>query len=164
MSRAAVLLVLIALGCRTPRDVLPEEPSQDFGREMATSASVEQTVIDRTNAERKLAGLRPLAESQQLADAARRHAHDMARRDVMDHKLGGRLPADRVRATGFEYRAVGENIAQRQPTPKAVVDAWMDSRGHRQNILGEQFTHIGVGMAINSKGEPYWVQVFGTPR
>jgi uncharacterized protein YkwD len=144
--------------------VRPDEPSQDFGREMATSTSVEQTVIDRTNAERKLAGVRPLAESAQLSEAARRHAYDMARRDVMDHKLDGRTPADRVRAAGFEFRAVGENIAQRQPTPKKAVDDWMKSPEHRKNLLGEEFTHIGVGMAVNSKGEPYWVQVLGTPR
>lgn len=164
MCRPAVLLALLALGCRTPRDVPPEEPSQDFGREMATSASVEQTVIDRTNAERKLAGVRPLTESAQLSDAARRHAHDMARRSKLSHELDGRTAADRVKAAGFEYRTVGENIAWNQPTPKAAVDDWMNSRGHRKNLLGEEFTHIGVGMAVNGKGEPYWVQVFGTPR
>ena len=159
------LLALLAVGCRTPRDVLPNhELSQDLGRELATSGPVEQSVIDRTNAERKVAGLRPLAEHPQLAEAARRHAADMARHDVMDHKLDGRMPADRVRTAGFEYRAVGENIAHKQPTPKMAVDDWMKSPEHRRNLLGEQFTHIGVGMATNAKGEPYWVQVFGTPR
>ena len=88
----------------------------------------------------------------------------MARHDELAHNLNGRTAADRVKAAGFEYRAVGENIAWNQPTPKAAVDDWMNSRGHRRNLLGEEFTHIGVGMAVNAKGEPYWVQVFGTPR
>ena len=160
-----LLLALLALGCRTPRDVLPaHELSQDLGREVATSGSVQQAVIDHTNAERKAAGLRPLIESPQLAEAATRHAGDMARRSELSHNLNGRTAADRVKAAGFEYRAVGENIAWNQPTPKTAVDDWMKSSGHRRNLLGEQFTHIGVGMATNAKGEPYWVQVFGTPR
>jgi len=163
--RTLLLLALLALGCRTPRDVLPNhELSQDLGREVATSGSIEQPVINRTNAERKAAGLRPLIDSPQLAEAARRHAADMARRDKLAHEVDGRTAADRVKVAGFEYRSVGENIAWNQPTPTAAVDDWMKSSGHRKNLLGKEFTHIGVGMAVNAKGEPYWVQVFGTPR
>jgi uncharacterized protein YkwD len=156
--------LFLAAGCRTPRDMPPAELTQDLDREIASSGSVEQAVISRTNAERKVAGLRPLISSPQLDDAARRHAANMARRNTMDHNLEGRSPADRVKAVGFDYRAVGENIAQKQLTPTAAVDAWMKSPGHRRNLLGEVYTHIGVGMAVNANGEPYWVQVFGTPR
>ncbi len=163
--RTLLMLALLALGCRTPRGVLPDhELSQDLGREVATSGSVQQAVIDRTNAERKVAGLRPLIESPQLAEAAMRHAGDMARRSELSHNLNGRTAADRVKAAGFEYRSVGENIAWNQPTPKTAVDVWMKSSDHRRYLLGEEFTHIGVGMATNVKGEPYWVQVFGAPR
>jgi len=163
---AALIVVglFLAAGCKVPRDVRPQEPSQDLDHEIASSGSVESSVITRTNAERKVAGLRPLIESQQLNEAARRHAADMARRSKLSHELDGKTAADRVKAAGFEFRTVGENIAWNQPTPKAAVDDWMKSRGHRRNLLGEELTHIGVGMATNGKGEPYWVQVFATPR
>lgn len=165
MTRCCLLVLLtLGCGCKTPRDVPDREPTQDLAREIATSGSVEQSVIDRTNAERRAAGLRPLLESPQLTDAARRHAGEMARRDKLAHEFDGRSAADRVKAAGFEYRVVGENIAWNQPTPRAAVEDWMKSADHRRNLLGVQFTHIGVGMATNAKGEPYWVQVFGTPR
>lgn len=165
MLRCCLLIFLVA-GCKVPRDVpaATAQPSQDLEHEILSSGSVESAVIARTNAERKAAGLRPLAESQQLNEAARRHAANMARRGELSHDLGGQTAADRVKAAGFAYRAVGENIAWNQPNPKAAVDDWMKSNGHRRNLLGEQFTHIGVGMATNGKGEPYWVQVFATPR
>ena len=163
MNRVCLLL-LLAVGCRTPRELPPGELSQDLAREIASSGSVEEAVITRTNAERKVAGLRPLVSSPQLDEVARRHAANMARRDQMKHDLDGHSPADRVKAVGFEFRAVGENIASKQPTPTAAVDAWMKSPGHRRNLLGEEYTHLGVGMAVNADGEPYWVQVFGTPR
>jgi uncharacterized protein YkwD len=127
-------------------------------------ADAVQAVIDRTNAERRRAGVPPLSIDPQLTLAAEKHAADMARRNQLSHTLNGRSVADRVRAAGYEYRAVGENIAWNQPTAAEAVGDWMTSSGHRKNLLNREFTHIGVAVANNSRGEPYWVQVFGRPR
>ena len=60
---------------------------------------------------------------------------------------------------GISYRAAGENIAKGQKTPQAVMSAWMNSDGHRKNILGKSYTQLGVGYVYNN-GSPYWVQLF----
>ena len=66
-------------------------------------------------------------------------------------------PFDQMRAAGIQYRAAGENIAQGQRTPEQVVNAWMNSPGHRANILNANYTHIGVGFVENGY---YWTQQF----
>ena len=169
MTRWVLLLALLSVGCfstggrssRIPpqRDPLPvRDPAP------TVDASAEQAVIDRTNRERERAGRRPLTMDPQLTEAAHAHAANMARRDRMAHTLNGKTVADRVKATGYAYRAVGENIAWNQLTAKEVMADWMSSSGHRRNILSDEFTQIGVAVATNAKGEPYWVQVFGAPR
>ncbi|MCU0703729.1 MAG: CAP domain-containing protein [Fimbriiglobus sp.] len=156
----ALCLLVAAVGCTTPerrppRGQMPTPPPD---------ADAVQAVIDRTNAERRRAGVPPLSIDPQLTLAAEKHAADMARRNQLSHTLNGRSVADRVRAAGYEYRAVGENIAWNQPTAAEAVGDWMTSSGHRKNLLNREFTHIGVAVANNSRGEPYWVQVFGRPR
>lgn len=64
---------------------------------------------------------------------------------------------------GLRFSAAGENIAYGQPTPQAVMNAWMNSAGHRANILGASYTYIGVGAAKNSQGVIYWTQEFVKP-
>ena len=74
----------------------------------------------------------------------------------------GQQPWDRVSAAGISgWQSVGENIAYGYPTPEAVEDTWMNSPGHRANILNSGYTHIGVG-AYNDNGTLYWTQVFAT--
>jgi len=65
-----------------------------------------------------------------------------------------------LRQFGISWRAWGENIAAGQRTPEIVVDAWMNSPGHRANILSPNFSKIGVGYVTNSSGRPYWTQIF----
>ena len=65
-----------------------------------------------------------------------------------------------MKAYGISYRTAGENIASGQRTAQAVVTAWMNSEGHRKNILSANFTEIGVGYAAKSNGTPYWTQMF----
>jgi uncharacterized protein YkwD len=124
----------------------------------------EQAVIDSTNAERKKANLKPLAANALLMKAARLHAANMAKQDKLDHVLDKKNPADRVKDTGYRYFATGENIAWNPATPADAVKGWMDSPPHKENILNNKYTEIGVALAKNEKGEIYWVQVFGTPR
>jgi uncharacterized protein YkwD len=123
----------------------------------------EQALIDLTNAERAKADkdLKPLKMYPKLMEAARKHAENMAAQDKLDHVLDEKNPADRVKAAGYKYRATGENILWNAKTPKEAVAGWMDSPPHRESILKPVYTEIGVGIAKNKKGEPYWVQVFG---
>jgi uncharacterized protein YkwD len=130
----------------------------------------EQELIDLTNDLRKAARLTPaapspgpLTASPKLMAAARAHAANMAAQDKLDHTLEDKTFADRAKDAGYQYRLIGENIAWSPETSKEVLEGWMNSPPHRENILREEFTEIGVGMARNQKGEQYWVQVFGTP-
>ncbi|MFY1598710.1 CAP domain-containing protein [Micromonospora sp. WMMD737] len=120
-------------------------------------------VVALVNAERAKAGCGAVSIDDKLTTAAQRHSQDQADHRNMSHtgsdgsNVGTRL--DRV---GYSWRTYGENVAWNQKTPAAVMDAWMNSSGHRANILNCAFTEIGVGVA-NSNG-PYWTQVFAAPR
>ncbi|WP_413805274.1 CAP domain-containing protein [Streptomyces sp. OE57] len=119
-------------------------------------------VIALTNAERAAARLAPLAPDPRLTAAAQAHSDDMVVRDFYSHTgPGGHQPWDRARAAGATHRGIGENIACGQRSPEEVVRGWMNSPGHRANILKPDFTHIGVGHATGSRAGTYWTQVFG---
>lgn len=119
-------------------------------------------VLALTNAARAAAGLRPLAGDARLAAAAQAHSADMAERAFYAHTSPeGRAPWDRAAAAGSGHRSIGENIACGQRTPREVVQGWMDSPGHRANILGEDFTHLGAGFAGGGPAGTYWTQLFG---
>ncbi|UGQ13619.1 CAP domain-containing protein [Yinghuangia sp. ASG 101] len=135
----------------------PPTPASDLTR-------LRTKVIALTNAERARHGLGALTPEPRLTDAAQAHSADMAVRDYFDHTgLDGRQPADRVRATGYDYSRVAENIAAGQNTPAEVVEGWMNSPGHRANILTPELTQIGIGLAHGGTYRTYWTQVFGTP-
>lgn len=119
-------------------------------------------VIALTNDERASAGLPPLAADATLTAAAQAHSADMVARDFYAHTSPeGSRPWDRAAAAGSAHRAVGENIACGQRSPAEVVRGWMDSPGHRANILKRDFTHIGIGLAGGSRAGTYWTQLFG---
>ena len=127
-------------------------------------------VVRLTNIEREEAGLQPLKLNNQLVDAAQDHSNDMARDDFFSHTgADGSSASDRVRASGYQYSTTGENIAAGQTTAAEVVRGWMNSPGHRANILNGNYTEIGVGYEYlqNDTGSVnynhYWTQVFGTP-
>jgi uncharacterized protein YkwD len=121
----------------------------------------EKGVLDLTNAERKAAGLPPLAPNAKLFKAAREHAANMAKQDKLDHVLDEKDLADRMKTAGYEFLAAGENIAWNQTDPKEALRTWMGSEGHRANILNVEYAEIGVAVARNARGERYWTQVFG---
>jgi uncharacterized protein YkwD len=168
MSRLVVLLSVALVGCRgmphQDRKAPPAPPKKDEAKAAVKLSEVEQAVIDASNAERKKVGLDPLAVDDKLMEAARGHAANMAKADKLDHTLDGQGVDARAKAAGYTFSRLGENIAWNQPKPKDAVAGWMDSTGHRENLLSQEYTQIGVAMAKNAKGEPYWVQVFGTPR
>ncbi|MGC0407214.1 uncharacterized protein YkwD/stress response protein SCP2 [Streptomyces sp. SAI-195] len=119
-------------------------------------------VVDLTNRERAGAGLPALAVDARLTVAAQAHSADMVARDFYSHTdPDGGKPWDRAAAAGATRRTVGENIACGQRSPADVVEGWMNSPGHRANILKADFTHIGVGLAGGGRAGTYWTQLLG---
>ncbi|TRZ37844.1 sporulation protein [Niallia circulans] len=125
----------------------------------ASSVSAfEKQVVELTNAERAKNGLPALTLDTNLSKVARAKSEDMSKNNYFDHTsptYGS--PFDMMKQFGISYKAAGENIAKGQTTPEQVVKAWMNSEGHRANILSNKFTHIGVGYVANGN---YWTQQF----
>lgn len=126
-----------------------------------TTKGIEEEVRALVNKERFKVGLKPLLMDWELQRVARTKACDMVQKNYFSHQsptYGS--PFDMMTRFGIQYRSAGENIASGQKTPAEVMESWMNSQGHRENILKSNFTHIGVGYC---KGGPYghmWVQMF----
>ena len=136
-----------------------------------TFSAEARAVLEIVNEERAQAGCGPVVLQEQLTAAAQGHSEDMALNDYFDHtSKDGRSPWQRIQATGYQYSAAGENIAAGYSTPESVMDGWMNSDGHRKNILNCNFTEMGLGYyyLANDLGEyryrHYWTQVFARPR
>ncbi|MEX3747365.1 MULTISPECIES: SafA/ExsA family spore coat assembly protein [Lysinibacillus] len=120
--------------------------------------SVEQEVVKLVNAERAKAGLPALKEDWELSRVAKYKSQDMHDKKYFDHTSPTYgTPFTMMKNFGISYKSAGENIAQGQPSAEEVVKAWMNSSGHRANILNESYTHIGVGYV---KDGNYWTQMF----
>jgi uncharacterized protein YkwD len=119
-------------------------------------------ILKATNAERAAKDLPALKMNPLLVKAAQKHSENMAKQEKMDHELDGEGPADRVRDAGYKFGRLGENVAFGMDA-KDAVPVWMKSEGHRKNILSDQYEEIGVGVAKDADGRPYYTQVFGTP-
>lgn len=127
-------------------------------KEDQTTLSYEEEVVRLVNAERAKVGLSPLTMNWELSRVARYKSEDMRQKRYFDHTsptYGS--PFDMMRSFGITYRAAGENIAMGYATPAAVVNAWMNSSGHRANILSAKFTQIGVGYVADGN---YCTQMF----
>jgi serralysin len=128
----------------------------------------DQQLLKLVNQARVNAGLRSLTLSEKLDIAADQHAERMATRDFFDHldPETGTRSSDRVSAAGYDWQIAAENIAAGYNTPAEVFQGWMDSPGHRANILEPSLTHMGLGYTYlaNDTGlvnySEYWVQVF----
>ncbi|MFE0172182.1 sigma-70 family RNA polymerase sigma factor [Streptomyces sp. NPDC059002] len=128
----------------------------------ATPSGTAEQVVALVNTERSKAGCGPVRSNAELASAAQKHSADMAARDYFDHTSpDGTDPGDRITAAGYRWSTYGENIARGQQTPASVMDSWMNSPGHRANILNCDFKELGVGIH-NGSGGPWWTQAFGT--
>lgn len=118
-------------------------------------------VVRLVNIARASAGCAPLRIDGRLTAAARLHSEDMARQNYFSHtSLDGRTPWDRIAAQGYPA-ASGENIAAGHKTPAAVMEGWMNSAGHRANILSCASRAIGVGVGYGGHYGTYWTQDFG---
>lgn len=143
---------LVLTGCF---DVNPPGPTD--------LSAVEKQVFDAINSIRQANGLYALTTQAGLGGVARAHSDDMLARDYLSHvNPEGKNPGDRIAAAGIAVTAWGENIAMAQGLADPVEDivqGWMDSPGHRENILRPGWTHTGVGVA-QSGSTFYFTQVF----
>src|SRR5699024_2132648 len=135
-----------------------ERPEEQVSDKQEQLNAFEREMFELTNNERVNNGLEALQIDYEVSKVAREKSRDMAVNGYFDHNspvYGS--PFDMMRTYGITYRTAGENIAMGQRTPNEVVQAWMNSPGHRANILNPNFTHIGVGYVENGH---YWTQQF----
>lgn len=106
----------------------------------------------------------PLRLASELNDAARAHSRDLARNNRLSHEgSDGSSPAERVTRTGYPWRTVGENVAAGPTSAKEVMDGWLASPGHCENLMSPRFAEMGLGYVVDEKSASgvYWAQVFG---
>lgn len=153
----------------TGNDATPHHDNQGNGittdettaSEQQASSNQAQEVLNLVNSERAKAGLKALQLDQQLNQVATIKAKDMASNHYFSHDSPTYgTPFDMMHSFGIEYRAAGENIAAGQKTASDVMQSWMNSSGHRANILNRDYTHLGIGYIVNDSGVAYWVQQF----
>lgn len=141
----------------TPQE--PETPNQPDSGETGTMDEFAVEVVRLINEEREKAGLFPLTVNVQAAEAAQVRAREIE--TVFSHtRPDGTSFVTALKEAGAVYRGAGENIAYGQRTPEQVMEVWMNSQGHRANILNPSFTSVGVGHYQNSRGVSYWTQLF----
>ena len=132
------------------------KPGTDTTPDSGSVSSLERQVVALVNQERAAYGLSPLTLSTDLSDGARIKSQDMRDNRYFDHNSPTYgTPFEMMRSLGITYRAAAENIAMGYRTAEAVVDGWMNSPGHRANILSDKYTEIGVGHV-----DGYWTQWF----
>lgn len=139
-------------------------PGQKVKIPVIETKSIESEVVRLVNVERAKAGLPALKENWQLSRIARYKSQDMINKNYFSHyspTYGS--PFDMIESFGIKFSAAGENIAMGQRTPQEVMNAWMNSPGHRSNILSPSYTEIGVGLAKDKSGRCYWTQMFIKP-
>ncbi len=144
---------------RNPNLIYPGQQVNIPGAPQTTT--IEKEVVRLVNVERAKQGLRPLTYNWELSRVARYKSEDMRDKHYFSHTsptYGS--PFDMIRAFGIRFTAAGENIAWGQRTPQEVMNGWMNSPGHRSNILNSNYTQIGVGCAKDSSGRTYWTQMF----
>jgi uncharacterized protein YkwD len=129
------------------------------------NAAFEAEVVTIVNQERVRAGCPEVTVDDRLTAAARGHSADMAARGYFSHTTPEGVEfATRITAAGYRWSSAGENIAKGQRTPQDVMTAWMNSAGHKANILNCGFRNLGVGVAADATGTLLWTQDFASPR
>jgi uncharacterized protein YkwD len=142
-----------------PTAAAPPAPTAAAASAAQADPGVEEQILALVNAERADEGCAALVADEDLAAVARAHSADMRDRDYFGHVDRAGLDSfDRTEAAGVDARA--ENIAMGQPDAEALMDSWMDSSGHRANILDCSLTSLGVGVAEGSGG-PWWTLLLG---
>jgi uncharacterized protein YkwD len=152
----------------------PTEPAKPVASPEPTPAPVtptstnqqdlfDQEILNLVNQERAKVGADPLKINEQLDVAADLHTLDQASMNNMSHTgSNGSNLGDRIKDAGYLFSSAGENVAYGYGDAATVVTGWMNSEGHRQNILNPGYTEIGIGYAQGANGQPFWTQDFGT--
>ena len=142
----ALVMASPAIACRLP----------------AGAKALTDETLAAINAERQAKRLAPLALDVRLQEAAQAHACDSATRNRMGHEgSDGSDLGDRAARVGYDFREIAENVAQGYPSPQSVTQGWMDSPGHRRNILMRRAQDAGLGIAVGSDGDLHWVLNLG---
>lgn len=131
----------------------------------ASAASWRDQILALVNQERSNAGLAQVARNATLEDQAEEYACEMIAQNFFAHEnpVTGSTLKDRAASFDYQFMVIGENLAAGQQTPQEVMTAWMNSPGHRANILDSRFTELGVSVRIGGQYGIYWVQEFGKP-
>ncbi|MFG2338676.1 CAP domain-containing protein [Streptomyces yangpuensis] len=146
---------------KKPQAPQPPKTSPAPAPAPAASGSV-AAVLALVNQERAAAGCPAVTLNAKLTKAAQDHSADMAANSNMSHTgSDGSDPGTRITRAGYAWRTYGENVAYGYSTPEKVMEGWMNSPGHRENILNCSFKEIGIGLA---QPNHYWTQDFGTAR
>lgn len=145
----------------TPQETPPaqENPDEDVPEESGDVQEAAEAVAALVNAARRDAGLSELELDADLCAAAQARAQEIAQ-SFSHTRPDGSSCFTILEEFGISYRAAGENIAMGQRTPEEVMDGWMNSSGHRANILNGTFPSIGVGYYVDGAGTAHWVQIF----
>ena len=160
----AAVGVLLLADCTIP--MAGAAPSRAAPPVAGKYGATESRIFDLINAQRRRQGLRPLVYNPQLDRMAKIQAENMARYQKMAHVIpDASLPSlgDRARYVGYVYGRLAENVALGYPNAETVVEGWMNSSGHRRNILDGEVVETGVGIARSTTGGLYYCQVFGRP-
>jgi uncharacterized protein YkwD len=164
---AAIVVITIGFHSSGPGQVAkPLSPSgpqvtESIGSimELTSTADILNAMLDAVNTERQKQRLPNLCYNSKLNKAAQLHSKDMARRKRMSHTGGdGSSPGDRITEQGYQWRTYAENVAAGQTSVSQVMRAWMNSPGHRRNILKSGISHFGTAV-VNG----YWTQKFAAP-
>jgi uncharacterized protein YkwD len=145
----------------------PSAPAPRPAPPARSLSTIVDTVFLLTNRERARASLTPLRRNADLARVAQLQAEQMAAAGKLAHEVpGSRYPtlASRMKLIGYQYRSVGENVAEGYTSGAALMAGWMTSPPHRANILSARYTETGAGMARSKSGRTYTAQVFARPR
>ena len=137
-----------------PGDTTPDQPETDGSQDAFANQ-----VVKLVNEERAKAGLSPLTVNSKAANAAQTRAREIEK-SVSHTRPDGSSFNTALTEAGVSFRGAGENIAYGQTTPQQVMEGWMNSSGHRANILNANYTSIGVGHYKNGAGVDYWTQLF----
>ena len=142
-----------------PAEEAPPQEEPDAPEESGGVQEAAEAVTSLVNAARRDAGLSELELDADLCAAAQARAQEIAQ-SFSHTRPDGSSCFTILEELGISYRAAGENIAMGQRTPEEVMDGWMNSSGHRANILNGTFTSIGVGYYVDGAGAAHWVQIF----
>jgi uncharacterized protein YkwD len=138
--------------------------NREGARPRASDEEIEAAIFDLVNQERTRRGIPAVSRHPRLDTVARNYAQLMAARNEMGHFVGGTTPGQRITAGGYRWSRYGENVARGYRTAQAVMNGWMNSPGHRANILNSQFVNVGIGVATRNNRTKFFCQDFASPR